>query len=304
MKSSTNLFLAAATAMAFFAANAAIAQVNHIVTVSNFEFTPASLTIEPGDIVTWTNVEGFHNASGSTSIFPGNPESFSTGSPELAPWSQSVTFTLEGTYNYQCDIHTNMLGTIIVNSSEPPCETPYPAVAGLTSEVLPNGVLIAWDPIAGSIGCQVRVAPKNGSILGTKIIPGSDVSQFFIPGQFLSPGTSYDWQVRCGCSQNPLIVGPWVGSEFSTPAGAVVSSYPNPTGDISNVAFQVSNEGYSSLEVYDMSGRMVHSVFNGTAQPGTDYRFTFSGAHLPPGVYMYRLTTPIETVIEKFMISK
>lgn len=303
MKNFTNCLVAVCTAFVFFAVDAVTAQTTHVVTVSNFVFTPASITIAPGDIVTWENVEGFHNASGSTGIFPGNPESFSTGAPELAPWVESVTFTLEGTYTYQCDIHTNMIGTIIVESSEPPCETPYPAVTGLTSQAQANGILLSWDPIEGSIGCQVRVG-TGGEILGTKTIGGINVSQFLVPFQFLNSGTTYNWGVRCGCSQVPLVAGPYANSIFVVPIVAAISSFPNPTTDVSNVTFSVADEGYTTLEVYDMSGRSVKRIFSAMASPEQDYRLTFSGADLPNGVYIYRLTTETETVISKFMISK
>lgn len=304
MKKISFLITTAFMALACFVTTTSNAQVTHIVEVSNFQFTPASITIESGDMITFMNVSGFHNANGSTDIFPDNPASFSSGSPAPAPWTESVLFTVEGTYTYLCDIHPNMIGTIIVTSSEPPCENPYPAVTGLSSEVQANGVSLSWNPVAGSIGCQVRVGPKNGGFLGTRTIGGSNVSQFFVPGQFLDPGTTYDWEVRCGCSQNPVIAGPWVGSDFAIPAGAAISSFPNPTDDMSNVTFQVMTEEYSTLEVYDMSGRIVESLFSGLATPGNDYKFSFSGGHLPPGIYIYRLTTQTETVIEKFMITK
>jgi len=304
MKKFTNLLIAASTTMAFFVADVTTAQVTHIVEVSNFQFTPASITIESGDMVTFMNVSGFHNANGSTDIFPGNPASFTTGIAASAPWTESVVFTVEGTYTYLCDIHPNMVGTVIVNSSEPPCEDPYPAVTGLVSQIQGDDILLSWDPIAGSIGCQIRIGPKNGETLGTRIIGGNNVSQFLIPGQFLNPGTSYDWEVRCGCSQSPIVAGPWSSSDFVMPAGAAVSSYPNPTSDVSNVTFNVNGEGYTTLEVYDMSGRSVESLFSGVAHPDADYRFSFNGSDLPAGVYIYRLTTQTETVIEKFMISK
>lgn len=303
MRSLTKFIEASFVAIAIFSFSFAQAQTTHVVTVSNFEFTPANLTIAPGDIVTFENVEGFHNASGSTGIFPENPESFTTGAPELAPWSQSVTFTLEGTYTYQCDIHTNMVGTITVSSPEPPCEAPYPAAENLNAAIQANGVLISWDPILGSIGCQIRVAPQGGAPTA-KTIAGTEVSQFFIPGQFLSFGTTYDWGVRCGCSQNPLIVGPWVNSTFSTPVSLAISSSPNPVVDVSNVTFTAVDHGLSSLEVYDMSGRVVETIFNGMASADTDYRFAFDASNLPNGIYLYRLTTPSEIVTEKFLIAR
>lgn len=303
MKNFKSLLMAGVIAMAFFAVKSTSAQTVHFVTVSNFQFTPAIITIEPGDIVTWDNVDGFHNANGPTSIFPDNPESFSTGSPASAPWVESVTFSLEGTYTYQCDIHTSMVGTIVVESSTPPCENPYPTVSGLASQAQGNGFLLSWDPIDGSIGCQVQLS-TGGEILGSKIIGGSNVSQFLVPGQFLNPGFTYNWSVRCGCSQSPIIAGPFASSSFVVPAIAAISSFPNPTSDVSNVSFNVATETYTTLEVFDMSGRSIHSLHDAMAFPDTDYRYTFSGADLPTGIYLYRLTTQKETVIEKFMISR
>jgi hypothetical protein len=53
-----------------------------------------------------------------------------------------------------------------------------------------------------------------------------------------------------------------------------------------------------------MSGRMLRAIYNAQAEQGQDYRFDFDGSHLPNGVYLYRLSTDKEVVIEKFMIAK
>lgn len=103
--------------IAIFLAFSLGAQTVHEVEVFNFGFEPATLTIEPGDIVEWTNTEGFHNVAGNQEIFPENPETFGN-SLAAAPWTYSFTFTLEGTYNYRCDQHpAQMQGAIIVSGS-------------------------------------------------------------------------------------------------------------------------------------------------------------------------------------------
>jgi hypothetical protein len=53
-----------------------------------------------------------------------------------------------------------------------------------------------------------------------------------------------------------------------------------------------------------MNGRMVEGLFSGVAEGGVEYRMDFDGMDLPNGVYMYRLTTESETIIEKFMIAR
>lgn len=99
----------------------ASAQTTHNVTVFNFGFDPEVLTIDQGDIVVWTNTEGFHNADGNSGTFPDNPEGF--GNPAAsAPWTYEFTFNLVGTYDYRCEIHPSLMsGQIIVqgvNSTE------------------------------------------------------------------------------------------------------------------------------------------------------------------------------------------
>ena len=98
--------------LVFLSAGASFAQVTHQVTVQNFEFSPADLTINAGDIVQWTNLEGFHNVGGSTETFPNNPESFGNN-PASAGWTYSFTFDTARTYNYQCDIHPGLMQATI-----------------------------------------------------------------------------------------------------------------------------------------------------------------------------------------------
>jgi hypothetical protein len=191
---------------------------------------------------------------------------------------------------------------------ESSCANPFPAVdeASLSTTFTGNSFLTEWDAVPGQIGCQIRVRLAGaGSILGAQIIGGAGASSFNIPGGVLQPGTDYEWQVRCGCSQTPLVAGPFTTWQpFSTPGGAAISSLPNPTEGQSNVTFTVAEEGYTTLEVFDMSGRLVDAIFTGVAQPNNDYRFEFDGSSLPNGVYIYRLTTETEVVNDKFMIAK
>ncbi len=65
-------------------------------------YNPQNLTINVGDIVRWTNTSGTHNVNGSTTLFPANPQSFSSGSPQSGNWTFEFTFTIAGVYNYHC----------------------------------------------------------------------------------------------------------------------------------------------------------------------------------------------------------
>ncbi len=93
---------------------------NHNVSVTNMSFSPASLSINQGDTVTWTQVNGTHNVNGNQSIFPTNPASFGSGSAIGGTWVYAHSFSGTGVYNYHCDPHSSsMIGSITVNPG--PC---------------------------------------------------------------------------------------------------------------------------------------------------------------------------------------
>ncbi len=77
-------------------------------TISDFKFTPGTLTIHAGDTVTWTNAgPSAHTATGS---------GFDTGVLAKGA-SASHTFTTAGTFPYVCTLHSFMHGTVVVLAS-------------------------------------------------------------------------------------------------------------------------------------------------------------------------------------------
>jgi len=112
-----------------FAPFAVLAQTTHDVEVGGSLTTPGNLpyylpqnlTIQLGDIVEWENISGSHQIYGGTDVFPENPESFTSGDPDQAPFTFSYTFTIAGVYDYHCDNSfmgqnhsTTQFGTITV----------------------------------------------------------------------------------------------------------------------------------------------------------------------------------------------
>jgi plastocyanin len=79
----------------------------NIVNISNYTFSPASLTVAKGTTVKWTN-----NDQVVHTVTDDNGK-FDSGN---LPYGQSYsrTFSDTGTFHYHCSIHTYMKGTIIV----------------------------------------------------------------------------------------------------------------------------------------------------------------------------------------------
>jgi hypothetical protein len=187
------------------------------------------------------------------------------------------------------------------------CENPFPAVnpSSLSTSVNANSVSFSWDPLPLQIGCQVQVRVAGASsFLGAQIVGGANADGLNAPLSLFNLG-NYQWRVRCGCSQTPLIAGPFSPwQSFSISSGIALNSSPNPTGGHSDVTFSIANEGNATLEVYDLNGRVIETLFSQEAQPDLSYRIHFDGSALPNGIYIYRLMTDRIVEIEKFMISK
>jgi LPXTG-motif cell wall-anchored protein len=88
----------------------AIAAASTGVTISDFQFAPASVTVNVGDTVTWTNNGPTpHSATSSSGVFD-------TGIMD-AGQSGSHTFAEAGTFAYICTPHPNMHGTVVVQAA-------------------------------------------------------------------------------------------------------------------------------------------------------------------------------------------
>ena len=169
--------------LVILSAGAAFAQVTHQVTVQNFEFSPAELIINAGDIVQWTNLEGFHNVGGSTGTFPNNPESFGND-PAGAGWTYSYTFNVAGTYNYQCDIHPSLMQasiSVIATLDCPlleanigdPCDD---ANADTENDMVTESCDCAGTPIFA------------GDFCGSEDFSSSDLTSSYSDGSFIGNG--------------------------------------------------------------------------------------------------------------------
>ena len=79
------------------------------VDITNFAFTPATLTVKAGDTVTWANHdEEPHTVAADDGSF------HSPGMGTNATYS--FTFSKPGSYGYTCSIHPFMHGTVVVTS--------------------------------------------------------------------------------------------------------------------------------------------------------------------------------------------
>ena len=91
------------------------------VNMENFVFSPSSIKIKAGDTVTWTNNDDVPHTVTSISRVSCEPPTlcmdrnlFVSGPLDKDYQTYQFTFLQPGTYEYTCDFHTSMKGTVIV----------------------------------------------------------------------------------------------------------------------------------------------------------------------------------------------
>ncbi|MDZ7692862.1 MAG: T9SS type A sorting domain-containing protein [Balneolaceae bacterium] len=80
-------------------------------------------------------------------------------------------------------------------------------------------------------------------------------------------------------------------------------NYPNPFNPATMIEYDVPNRAEVTLEIYDMLGRKVATLFNGVRSAGT-YEATFNAGKLASGLYMSRLTVGNTVLTKKMMLVK
>lgn len=126
---------------------AASARANQTVNVGpGLAFTPATVTVVPGETVTWVFVERGHSTTSNATT---GPEVWDSGVVPTTGATFAHTFTTPGTYPYYCSVHSSPTGTAMNGVVQVVPATPTPtAVPTATPTVGPAGAatIPALDP--------------------------------------------------------------------------------------------------------------------------------------------------------------
>lgn len=198
---------------------------NASVSISSLAFTPATVNINPGERVTWTNRE----TDGTIHQISGGP----FNSPDLRPGqSYSATVVAPGTYEYFCRLHTYMTGKVVVGSggatttsrppttttttgtTAPPATTTTTAAPGSTTTTHP-GATTTTHP-GSTTTTPPTTAPPGGGGVGESLGDGTFLAPFTVEGGVKVFRLSMDvvpWEVEPGIVQeawafNGIVPGP------------------------------------------------------------------------------------------------
>lgn len=170
-----------------------------VIGTSGFSFSPAAVTIAPGDSVRWNWISGFHTTTSGTGSL--DPQSGVLWNAPLDVTHPTFVrqFTSAGTFPYYCSFHEafGMAGTITVNT---------PPVARDTSvttlEDTPVGSqLQAYDPDGNPLTYTILTGPFHGTRSGLNVSTGAFT---YTPGLNYNGRDSLTFRVNDGKANSPI----------------------------------------------------------------------------------------------------
>lgn len=80
-------------------------------------------------------------------------------------------------------------------------------------------------------------------------------------------------------------------------------NYPNPFNPVTVINFSIPKSGFTSLKVYDITGRLIKILMNENLQAGY-YKAVFDAGSLASGIYFYELVSGTYTSSKKMVVLK
>ncbi|HCN38065.1 MAG TPA: hypothetical protein DIS94_10190 [Bacteroidetes bacterium] len=78
-------------------------------------------------------------------------------------------------------------------------------------------------------------------------------------------------------------------------------NYPNPFNPITNIEFRITKYGFVTLNIYDITGKLIETLINKNLSPGS-YKIQWDAGNKPTGIYFYSMLSDNKPIDTKRMI--
>lgn len=274
------------------------------ITVQDFVFTPSSVTAATGDTIKWIWIGSRIHTTTCDGIFPGT-----SLPPGAAAWDEPLNsgnpafeyiLTIPGTYQYVCQFHSpGMSGTIIA-------ESPLPVeLTDFVATTIKNEVILDW-----ATGYEFNNDKFEIQRIDKNSIKGYDNNTellYSTIGELRGYGTTelghhyryIDKNLRTGSYlyrlkqidfnsnfvyhylSDEVIIG--VPSKFS-----ISQNYPNPFNPTTKINYELPDDGYVRITLFDINGKEVSTLVNADQKAGYQ-TLEFNGSSISSGIYFYKI---------------
>ena len=201
-------------------------------------------------------------------------------------------------------------------AAEPPVPAPAQVllITPLDNAIIhPDSVVCVWQKSSPAVTAY-WFEVGNDSIFTTSKID-STITDTTAKAGSLQLGHVYWWRVR---AKNVSGWGPFstsrkfradfipsVGEGMEVPlVFSLKQNYPNPFNPSTTILYTVEKAGRATMELYNILGQRVQTLFDGVVEPGRMHMVKFDGGHLPSGTYFYRLQSEGKTEMKKLLLLK
>jgi len=196
------------------------------------------------------------------------------------------------------------IGNVVAESPGDPYPTPV-ELGLFTADVSNNNVHLEWktETESNNYGFEIfrndeRVAFVKGH--GTISQPQS----YVYIDKVLSDGTYHYSLVQIDFDGTRETVGNTSAVVLNNPTQFILSqNYPNPFNATTKISYAIPENGFVSIQIYNMMGEKIATLVNEQKEAGV-YSIDFDASHLANGIYFYRLDATGFSQIKKFLLLK
>ena len=141
-------------------------------------------------------------------------------------------------------------------------------------------------------------------LLGTPTTPSTGGTEIIeINALVYGPGFSYDYPFEIEISILPTADAQCtIDGLADFEIGSSLSIYPNPTKGNAHISLDMPTTGNVKIELFDVIGNQVETVYNGNLGEGTNNVAIKSASELTSGMYMLKVEIGTNTYTERLII--
>lgn len=188
-------------------------------------------------------------------------------------------------------------------------------VATSATNITSTGFTVNWNALNGASKYWIDISTKDDfstilSSYNNKLV--DNVTTFNVTG--LLPNTTYYFRV---CASNSGGTSPYsntiiivtkvtgISDDLSAIPNTfeLYQNYPNPFNPTTTIKYQIPENAFVALKVYDITGREISTIVNDFKSAGT-YEVKFDSERLPSGIYISKIEAGKFIQIKKMILIK
>jgi photosystem II stability/assembly factor-like uncharacterized protein len=174
--------------------------------------------------------------------------------------------------------------------------------------------LFDWDTVTSA--STFRIVISSDSLFASSVVDSSGIllTKYQIPAGKLQYGNKYYWRVN---ASNPYFTGPWsqvwnfqalITGIGNTPGDIpnvfkLYDNYPNPFNPVTKIKFDLPENAFVKISIYDITGREVSNILKREVNAGS-YEVQFNAGNLSSGTYFYRIEAGNFTEVKRMVLIK